>query len=1338
MPRILAGLVLVLALFAGALEARDQVEFGRYLGVRLQMWKESYEVLDKIIDKGSADEKARAKVSKAEVMKAEADDIYSKDQNVEDRNRRYGEAVGVFGDPDTPGGIVSKGVMMLDLALALRRGDPDAARKYCDDAIAMFDAKRLDLDKGRFDGGAGEALFKKEYLNYSRIFFHYCRGFYVKGMTFEFGHPNRENAFLECEKWLGEFLFSLDYPTEEQVMTYPLQGDMELARGNPVDAVTAFEGCVSFLSGESGTYYIGRLAMEHGYLRAAELLTTELDFDPANLRKCIDMYAQAYSRYGQISELEFYFKRFQLYRISALIKLGDEAQIRGAIDLLFKLSGDRDITFRRQALVVLADIATRDSLDNELRFKCASTVYGDLQANSVSVNLKCIQAFQSLIVACKDVKTFETFAPACFTRIGELYSRMWRFLDATLVYREGAYRTMYFRDKFPETGSVPAHMEGRCALITDGKSLYGFPGEMASQAAKHASFLIHPEYGEPENRYFKQLVDDMNILKAGTGTEQALWELDYKKAQELYKDDKNAQAAVRYLSLPARFRSFHIAAYIGAKAYSKVAEDSAAPKVNRRGENSEQESVEWFTSQRARHATDLAALPPGVIAGVDSHWDAILDANTPDQLANWHKAVYYFKKYFLFEGAKAWDDIKASVEAKKNPGIPDIIGAMVEFKNAAWMRDNPSGEGPPDADLKRIGYAVYDMSVLLLNPPDAASDDVKKKLIAQERDLALAVLRPYWTWFGPHLQDSLDYKKYSLRLAFRALADAGDAEACEEVYHAYLESFADDTNQIRYMVGMVYGLLREALTPKTQAMAVAFSKLISMSNLLKKYSFTERINANAKDAQGNPLTTWADDAKRLDEATTAHAKRVVLAEHFWQRWIIELIFEANPHIDEHISDLRIALTDKWNQLAQDYPERWSKATHAEFEAQIKKDAYKSIAAEAKKAAEGAKFDLLDKLDALQSAELKKSDSDAVKVQAYADLLINIRIVTDELAYFTGTIFIYEFGEFLEAQAADVNERARPATTRILKYYEEYRLRRGEGGLDSVDKDAIRTLGSQYFRIRDWRNTVKYLSFFEEKHGGEKVWGKVDSIPVDQRAKTVGKTTSADELEIKYQLGKAHLEIYKEDGNLEDLKKAALYMRRCWCFNLVRDTNTKINPPYKLLFQKELEDNYLYIGDAMAEIYLLLHEAKDVKIEWPKYVDQTTRTLDQNKDHPYQDVPADAPGYLWEATQIHLKVWVQFMSLGRYQFRGDFRRNLERWSELMIRWLETYNADAKGVPALKDDGLQKAIKEAYDMVSRESSLDQTYLPQSIKDYLDRLKGLGKRIEELAKKNKLPLG
>lgn len=1348
MPKLIAGLLIafVVCMAPAQLQARDDVEFGRYLGVRLQMWEESYAALDKIIQNGTADEKARAKASKAEVMKAEADAIYAKDQDESGRNKRYGEAVGIFGTPDTPAGIVSKGVMMVDLALALRRSNPNESRKYCDDAIAMFDKKRKQLDDGRFDGGAGQKLFGEEYGNYSKIFYHYCRAFYVKGMTYEFGSPDREAKFRECETQIGEFLFSLDYPTEEQVLTYPLQGDIELARGHPEAAVSHFTGTVSFLGDEAATEYIGRLAMEHGYLRAAELLTTELDFDPKNLLKCVDLYTEAYSKYGNVTGLEFYFKRFQLYRISALIKLGDESQIKGAIDLLFKLASDRDAAFRRQALVVLADIATRDNLDNELRFKCAGTVYAELSTNPPSVILKNIQAYQSLIVACRDAKSFETYAPACFMRIGEMYSQMWRFLDAALVFREGCYRTIYFRDKFSEDAPVPAHMAGRCNFIKDGKTLVGFPGEMSNQFARHASYLKDKLYGEPDNRYFQKLSTAADELKAQLAGDNARMDLGFKSAKELYDSKKYHQAAVRMVNLPAVYRSYKLALYIGAKAYFNVADDDGAQRNNRRGENDADnykwdiEDADWYQKQIDRHKSDLNLLPASLLDGIAKpHWDAILDPKTPDQLVNWHKAVYYYKKYFLFEVQKSWDKIEPIVEGDEDLTLAEAMGALAQAYNAEWMRNNPSGEGEPDPDMKRMGYAAYDLAFLLRNPPRKLPEPTKEALQAAERDLALGILGPYWKWYGNHLSGSKAYQQGALRLSFYALAEAKDEDACEEVYLAYTQAFPDDEQEIRRMVANFYKILRDNLLPRTNARAKAASVLISRSNMLKKNSF-ERINGEAKDPDGNPLPGWADDAKRLEETKGTHEKRMILAEHFWQRWIVEMLFEGdkNAEVRENLPALRATIQAKWDSMAETYPKRWAQAIRSEYNEQLKKKNFEPIKADLDKALSGTTdYELLDKLKAMIDAEVSKKDSNNTKVQLLSDLQNYVVIASEELAYFTGTIFIYEFGTFLDEQAAEILEQSRPVTTRLLKYYEEYQFRRGEGGPEGLKEADMLTLGKQYFQIRDWDNTVKYLSSYITRFGGDKAWGKEESIPVDQRSLRVGKTGTATELEVKYQLGKAYLELYKENKDVEALKKAALLIRRCWNFNLLRDTNKKMNDKYTLLFQKELEDNYLYISNAMAEILLLLHDAGDVKIEWPQYVNQTTRTLEKDPARPLQVLPTDKASYLWEASQIRLKVWVQFTKLGRYQFRGDFRSNLEEWLKLTAQWIEVYGAEDKGISDLKGDGAKNTFQDAYNIAMREGGLNATYLPDDIKQYLERIKGLGAQIAKLCEQKKIPL-
>jgi hypothetical protein len=1350
MPKLMFGLVVLMAacLCAPALNARDQVEYGRYLGVRLQMWAEAYEVLDKVIASGSPAEKSRAKRSKAEVMKTEADVVYVDDANK--RMERYEEAVEIFGEATEPADVLSKGVMQLDLALSMRRLNATKARQFCDEAREAMKKVVDELEGIRFNN---VARFKEHYLSFSGLYFRMCYASYVKGMTYDAGSADREAQFRQCEADLDIFSFALDDPTEDSVLTYPLRGDIEIARGNFEAAAGQFISCVSYLDGEAATEYIGRLALEHGYLRAAELLTTELDFEPKNLQKCIDLYAEAFTKYGSITELDFYLKRLALYRISAVIKLGDESKIKAAIDSLFKLANDRDITFRRQALMVLADIAARDNLDNEVRFRCADTVYKGIETSPVlSLMLKNIQAYQSMLVACKDVKTFETYAPVCFTRIGNLFHGMFRFLDAALIYKEGCYRTAYFQEKFAADATVPEHMKDRCELIIDGKTLNGFPGEMANQFARNAGFLIHKDYGDPKNKYFQDLSKAADLLKATFAGGQAKMDLAYKSAKAMYDRKQYHPAAVRMVNLPATYKSYHVALYIGAKSYYNVSEDANAPRNNKRGENNKAdylydiEDADWYQEQLSRHATDLATLPAALYTGIEKpHWDAILDSKTPDQLVNWHKAAYYFKKYFLFEVKKSWDEISPLLDEKST--LADAIGALAQVRNGKWLRDNPSGAGDPDPDMKRIGYAVYDLAYLLRNPPKGLTEEERSALLTSERDLVLAIMRPYWKWFGAHLAGSENYKQGALRLSFGALSEARDEDACESVYRAYIEAFPDDAVYINWAVIVLYRILIDKLRPKTSAMAQANSKLISYSNLLKKNSF-ERINGAAKDSDGKPLPGFAEDEKRLTAAKGAHEKRLILAEHFWQRWMLEQFIDSpkNAELRDNLPDLKDTIKRKWDEMAEAYPKRWADAVKAEYDTQIKKDNFKGVRDELNKAvASGTNYEIVDKIKAVQDAEAAKKEPDNTRIGQLNDLLVYISLATDELAYFTGTIFIYEFAGFLDQFGAEILERARPSTTRILKYYEESRVRRGEGGLESLLEDEVKLLGNQYFLIRDWSNAIKYLDDYVARFGGERVWGKEESIAVDQRTKIIGKSSAARELQVKYQLGKSHLERYKETKDIEDLKKAALHMRRCWSYNLVRDSNELNNKAYAWVnngvkddiyqLQKVIEDYYVYISADMAEIFLLLHEAGDVKIAWPKYQDQATRTLEQSKEHPLQDVPADKAGYLWEASQIHLKVWVQFRLLGRYQFRSEFRANLEGWLKLMIRWIETYGKEDKGIARLKGNGVESEFREAYNFATTEGNFAAAHLPANIVDYLNRLKGYAKRIEELAKKNKL---
>src|SRR5690606_8121550 len=131
---VLPFLLLLLLLMPASLAARDEVSYGRYLGVRLRMYEESYAVLDRVIASAKGDAQARAKQVKAEVIKSEADNKFAEDGDVQARVDRYKAAIEVFGSPTEPAGALAKGRLLLDVAADLRRLEPRLARDYCDQA----------------------------------------------------------------------------------------------------------------------------------------------------------------------------------------------------------------------------------------------------------------------------------------------------------------------------------------------------------------------------------------------------------------------------------------------------------------------------------------------------------------------------------------------------------------------------------------------------------------------------------------------------------------------------------------------------------------------------------------------------------------------------------------------------------------------------------------------------------------------------------------------------------------------------------------------------------------------------------------------------------------------------------------------------------------------------------------------------------------------------------------------------------------------------------------------------------------------------------------------------
>ena len=1310
-----ALLALFLLVLAAPIAARDMTEYGRYLGVRLKMYLESYEVLDKFIAEGTDAEKRKARLYRAEVMRIEADQVFATDGDAEAQRERYLEAVKIFGEgePDTPADVYDKARLQVEIARLLQRGAPTEAQALCDAAIIACQKHYEELDKKR----ANESEWLKVYPLFRKLFYTLCQGYYVKALTYTPGTPENKSFLDECDKNIDLFQFSLEKPlTEELILSIELQGDVELARGKPEGAVGKFLYLVDLLNELIPNYDVGRLALENGYLRAVGLLTGELDFEPKNLNRAVDLYNDAFTRYGTVRGLEYQFKSLQLHRISAQIKLGDAQTLQAAVEQLLKLANDRDASFRRQAVSVLADIASREVLDNELRFRCAAAAYRDLEGMVPSVLIKLAQAHQALLAACVDVQTFETYAPACFERAGNIYSRMWRFLDAALVYREGATRTAYFLNKFSEDGKVPAHMLGRTDRIVDMASLLKYPGEMANEYARNARFLTDPRYGEPDNRQFKLLLDHANVVKAHLGGEDALRDKQFNDAFKRLQDRAYPQSAVRYANLPANYRKYYLGMVQAASAYMMAFEDSATQRITSGANADERESDQWFAAQKARHPEGMAVLPAEMWQGHEAHWDEIMKSQTPGRLAAWHKSVYYFKRYFLLEAARAWNEIQPLLAENPKADFIDAILAVAQHKAAQWLRANPSGRGDADGELARIGRAIY---VFVYMARKASGDDAE--VVARYRADAVRLLSPFLKTFGPHVDPAV--LKVSLEYMVEALAESNDVFAAEAAYVQYRESYPDEGGKLERFVLNLNAAIRKNIVPQVEAMSGTSANLQSMANQLKKNSFQ------------SVGPSYPEDAKRVAEAKSELEKQRALAHHFWNEWMINQVLAGKygPEIARSLPDVKPTLQKKWDELAEIYPRQWGEAVRAELNKALKLEGYAAIAAEVRAMAVGTPdVELMDKMKAMSDAALKEQLASSPALSSLYTLLM---IATEQLRYFQGAAFIYEFAAELNRVAHEIDERTRPPLSFVLKYYEEWRLRSGRAE-EGLSQEDLRKLGRQYFMVRDWNQSVRYLDEYVKRFGGLRVWGPEEDIFVDTRLGVAGRLQSGDELAVKYMLGKSYLERYKLKKDPADLNNAARLMRRCWCFNIIRDAVVIRNQKFRLQYQKEMEDYYLYVGQDMAEIFELLFAApQEIKIEWLKYVNRYTDGLIIHKDNPVQDVPADRAGMLWHAGQIQLRLWNGFKELEpseQYKYRDEFRNAFLAWQAINIHWVETFGSKDMGIELIKGEKLANHFQVAVKRGITEQDMGSVYRSETTLAYVARVKELTETLAAACKK------
>jgi hypothetical protein len=296
-----------------------------------------------------------------------------------------------------------------------------------------------------------------------------------------------------------------------------------------------------------------------------------------------------------------------------------------------------------------------------------------------------------------------------------------------------------------------------------------------------------------------------------------------------------------------------------------------------------------------------------------------------------------------------------------------------------------------------MGFAAYEMAYLLRNLPVNIDDQSKNVLLARERDLAVGILRPYWNVYGYHLADNDAYRSASQHMAFTAMIEARDVDASEQLYISFKQAFPD-SDKLRGMAALLSGLMLDVHWPRATALLTLSTNLESRSALMKKNAY-ERI-----DPQAHP-----EDAKQLSEAKTRTEIQKALAEHFWKVWMVEKTFnrDGKDAIPDYMAEVQTKVEARWKLMAEEYPKRWGDALQAELKSQLAQANFAPIRAIAEKAAQGEATTLLERLEA--EAQKQAGNNQQLMLQ----LVTSIKLNTDELQWFAGAVFIYEFGEFIK-------------------------------------------------------------------------------------------------------------------------------------------------------------------------------------------------------------------------------------------------------------------------------------------------------------------------------------
>lgn len=1176
------------------------------------------------------------------------------------------------------------------------------------------------------------------------------RSAYVRGMCAPEGSQIRrdwmDNAAAVFSDFTWEVIDALMIP--ECVWDgYVLLGHASRAVGDSDAAVSNYRALPETMAdfGFNPENYLVQIRAFEGYNLAAQVLLNDYAGNREKLEEAIEMVDRVLRLYPGSSDTPMG-KELLMYGVAA------RAQIQGAdldpevLNKLFELAGPgQDPHIALRASEQLANIAMVTGMSNELRIRCAQTLVN----KSNDLNFRAAQVLHSVLANCSTIEEFESYAPYCYYNIGLIYEGQYRFLDAAVVYREGADRLSYFRDESWKESEekLPAHFfnaegkarftsefnKARFELATKGDA-YELPALIGKQALSCVKWLSSSTYGDGDNPEFQRMQAEYQQWFAPMSGLAEQYAAVSNEASRLYNSGDYANAAEHWIGSQLG-GSFLRDNYLAGNALALAATRGTSVGEGRIGrqrllrDGYTLRQVE-FEGQANRLDADFADVPKSLRDDLRMHLDRLLNnSGILGKQYSWELAQYALKRAILSKvnsDARKLEEAGVSLEGLT---LAQAVAAHAQVINKPFFQRLQH-----DPTMYMCAKAAYRLSLLMVEPVvdgagQAARDLVQKLRLEREAE-ALDWLSIYDTTYGIHIKAAIELadkvevreeastmQEYALQMLFNTWYDSSRKESSNKLLDTFnkINDFAkakkDATtdpaeierldNLIRSLASKLADKLRKYELPIFVALKKPADNLTRIAGHLDKglieyYAF--------QPAEGEPAPKLKDIAPEV--------RRETVSTYLYNRILSEGLTATMPDDDVNLvpEDLITTFKEDWQAWQVEYTKLYKEALIVEVDRLIAAETDKIVVGVLRSArglieskGSDAGINLI-----LKNARDDNMNSDSRATLSFAaDTLSN---TAGALQFGVGDVFRFEMVKYIEDLSSKILDLASTHLSKALNATILYNEKRGTSIYD--DPDNARAYAAFFSTLKNHEEAYTAWSIVLQQR--EKLYGDQSFININESSKRAADPDLlAEELITRFELGNAAFELYSADkqGEKADayLHEALIQLRRVsnvmqWRISL--ELNKSRRPEWLLNLERltptlsnAIDTIYIPGGTAYTQV-LLEYAAVDESGEqirtpdWEgrKYYQQANQFLTKAEvEKAKADGKIESEYFALPVTSAELlkeaSILRYAIELGLFQLSGGFYRNDYR--EAFFNWIQVKEIEAE-VLARKNAPAEEAI------------------------------------------------